>query len=485
MGAHKLVSALAAIATASLGFIVLPSPGAAQPCASGTDVRNLDDSGVSASLKNQILGTPGQIISNTSASYPSGKLVVIRAALQDAPVNPAADTAYINEIFFGTVAGEKNIHGYYNTNSYGKFNVSSGSVPDWFTLSKKITDYSGGIEGNATFLQDVLKKANVNWSALDGNHDHTISIPEAQIIILVPNALPGSGFASTRGVTAGSVATPNGTFTFANRKIIIFSLKALADPQYNVNPIRALAAIAHELGHAFFNLPDRYGVNTGTGEYDMMGSANSSTWVHYTMHDKVKIGSIQPKIVQGHLDQCLQFVPSELTASALIIVPITSFLTSPLEYWIIENRNKQYDGGEDRRRSPGQGAGGLVQQRRHLRPQQSGRRPPDRFQQAHPEPPELQQPGQQRPLHRQPDDSKPLHSQPERPVEPALVRERLGRERQLQRAVHVRGILRRYIDRRRPDVVRLRKIGAHRPGRLYDNLRRSWGRRGVSEANPM
>jgi M6 family metalloprotease-like protein len=346
MGAHKLVSTLAAIAAASLGFIVLPAPGAAQPCASGTDVRNLDDSGVSASLKNQILGTPGQIISNTSASYPSGKLVVIRAALQDAPVNPAADTAYINEIFFGTVAGEKNIHGYYNTNSYGKLNVSSGSVPDWFTLNKKITDYSGGIEGNATFLQDVLKKANVNWSTLDSNHDHTISIPEAQIIILVPNALPGSGFASTRGVTAGSVATPNGTFTFANRKIIIFSLKALADPQYDVNPIRALAAIAHELGHAFFNLPDRYGANTGTGEYDMMGSANSSTWVHYTMHDKVKIGWIQPKIVQGHLGQCLLFVPSELTASALIIVPITSFLTSPLEYWIIENRNKQYDGGE-------------------------------------------------------------------------------------------------------------------------------------------
>jgi hypothetical protein len=78
----------------------------------------------------------------------------------------------------------------------------------------------------------------------------------------------------------------------------------------------------------------------------MMGSANSSTWVHYTMHDKVKIGWIHPKIIQGHLGQCLQFVPSELTASALIIVPITSFLTSPLEYWIIENRNKQYDGGE-------------------------------------------------------------------------------------------------------------------------------------------
>ena len=348
MGAYKrsFVSTLSALATASLGFIVLPAIGLAQPCASGTDVRNLDDSGVSSSLKTQILGTPGQIISNTSSSYPSGKLVVIRAALQDAVINPAATTAYINEIFFGTVQGEKNIHGYYNTNSYGKFNVTSGAVPDWFTLNKKITDYNNGIEANVTFLQDVLKNANVNWAALDTNHDHTISVPEAQIVILVPNALPGTGYASRRFVLAGSVATPNGTFTFSNRSIVIFSLKSYLDPQYDINPIRALAGVAHELGHAFFNLPDRYGPNTGTGEYDMMGSANSSTWVHFPMHDKIKIGWIKPKIVQGHLGQCLQFVPSELTASALIVVPITSFLTSPLEYWIVENRNRAYDGGE-------------------------------------------------------------------------------------------------------------------------------------------
>jgi M6 family metalloprotease-like protein len=345
MGTHRRSFVSTLIAAASLGLLVPSSPGAAQPCASGTTVWTLNDSAVSASLKTQILGTPGQIISTASASFPSGKLVVIRAALQDAPINPAADTAYINSIFFGTVAGVKNIKGYFNINSYGNFSVTSGSVPPWLTLSKKITDYSPGIEGNATFLQDVLKNANVNWSSLDANGDKTINIPEAQIVILVPNALPGSGFASTRVVNAGSVATPTGTFTFNNRRIIIFSLKSFFDPQYNINPIRALAAVAHELGHAFFNLPDRYGANTGTGEYDMMGSGNSSTWVHFTMHDKIKIGWIKPKIVQGHLGQCLEFVPSEWGANALILVPATSFLGSPLEYWVVENRNKAYDSG--------------------------------------------------------------------------------------------------------------------------------------------
>ena len=146
MGTHTRSFVSTLIAAASLSLLVSSAPGAAQPCASGTDVRNLDDSAVSSSLKAQILGTPGPIISTASSSYPSGKLVVIRAALQDAPINPAATTSYINEIFFGTVQGEKNIKGYFQTNSYGNFSVTASSIPLWFTLSKKLTDYSPGIE---------------------------------------------------------------------------------------------------------------------------------------------------------------------------------------------------------------------------------------------------------------------------------------------------------------------------------------------------
>ncbi|HEY3571597.1 MAG TPA: hypothetical protein VGP73_26965 [Thermoanaerobaculia bacterium] len=345
MGIHKRRFVSTLIAAAGLGLLISSSPGAAQPCSTGAASWSIDDSAVPASLKNQIIGSPGKIIGPGNPNFPSGKLVVIRAALQDAPVNSAADTNYINSIFFGTVAGVKNIKGYFTANSYGHFTVASGAVPNWITLSKKLTDYSPGIEGNATFLQDVLKAANVNWSALDASGDKTISVSEAQIVILVPNALPGSGFASTRSVTANSVPTPTGTFTFNNRPIIIFSLKSISDPQFNINPIRSLPTVAHELGHAFFGLPDRYGPNTGTGEYDMMGSAASNKWVHFPMHDKIKIGWITPKIIQGHLGQCLEFVPSEWGANAVVLVPITSFLGSPLEYWVVESRNKAFDGG--------------------------------------------------------------------------------------------------------------------------------------------
>jgi M6 family metalloprotease-like protein len=356
MGAHKrrFVSALSTLATASLGLIVLTATGNAQPCSTGLDVRNINDSAVSASLKNQIFA-PGPIISTTSPNYPSGKVVVIRAALQDAPINPAATTQYINDTFYSTAQGVKSIRGYYAENSWAQFNIVNGATPEWITIPKNISDYTNGIEQNAVFLQDVLKRAAVNWTALDTNGDHVISPSEAQIVILVPNAMPGTGYASTRSVTAGKVVMRGGTFDFSKRNIVIFSLKSINDPQYDVDPIRQYAGICHELGHAFFNLTDYYGSNTGTGEYDMMGSGNSSTWVHLTIHDKMKIGWIRPKIVQGHLGQCVSFLAEELQPVALIVVPITQFLNSPLEYWIVENRDKIASGGGYDSDLPGHG----------------------------------------------------------------------------------------------------------------------------------
>lgn len=98
------------------------------------------------------------------------------------------------------------------------------------------------------------------------------------------------------------------------------------------------------MGHAFFALADRYGANTGTGEYDMMGSASSTKWVHLPMHDKMKIGWIAPKIIQAHYGDCLLFVPAELYPAALVIIPASMFMTNPLsEYWIVDSRIEAYD----------------------------------------------------------------------------------------------------------------------------------------------
>ena len=330
------------------------------PCDEGTDVRLLDDSGVPKWLKDEILYKPEPMIATQwlpapdaplqpSGLYPTGKIVVIRVATADWPVNSAATKDYVDTIMFGDDPFEQSIYGYYSKNSYGQFKVSNGGIPSWITLSNNLSDYAGGdIEGAGatSFMKDVLESASVNWPQLDTDDDLALSRAEAQIIVLIPNAMPGTGFASVRYPAIGSVATPQGTIDFGKRPIVYFSLKAAADPNFDDNPIRVLPAVAHELAHGFFNLPDRYGANTGTGNYDIM--SNNNAWTMMTMHDRMNIGWIQPKIVSGHRGECLQFVVSDLQAAALVLVVPEAVQSplKPLEYWVLENRTKGFTDGD-------------------------------------------------------------------------------------------------------------------------------------------
>ena len=83
-----------------------------------------------------------------------------------------------------------------------------------------------------------------------------------------------------------NVPTPSGTYTFLP-KVVYIGTKRANDPTYATDPFRITSSICHELGHAFFNLPDRYlnFCGTGrTGQYDMM--SNNCSWEHFTLHDQ-------------------------------------------------------------------------------------------------------------------------------------------------------------------------------------------------------
>jgi M6 family metalloprotease-like protein len=334
----------ALLATATF---LLAACSTAAPCGSGFDLRDLDNDIVPQSVIDQVFDS-GAIISRKEADFPSGKLVVIRTAFKDWPENPAATKSYIESIFFDDPPNGKTIHGYYRVNSWGQFEVTSGGIPAWVDLPKKLSGYDPGIEASVPFMRDVLEKADVNWKSLDENDDHVISRAEAQIVVLPSNAMPGSGFASRRDVDIGGVQTPNGTFDFGSRGIVYYSLKAKDDPNHAIDPIRNLPGVAHELGHAFFNLPDRYNANgSGTGNYDIM--TTSYTWVLLTMFDRMKIGWIKPVIRVNHRSKCFDFLDSEAHKAALVLVPpeMMRAPTGVLEFWVVEYRNKQFGDGYD------------------------------------------------------------------------------------------------------------------------------------------
>jgi M6 family metalloprotease-like protein len=331
------------------------------PCTSGLDVRDIDDSAIPQGIKNTIYYQPGPTISKhmpgdpstLSPQFPSGKVVVIPFETPDYPRNPAVTTSYLTQVFFagGTLSG-RSVYHYFRENSWGQFNISNGGVANWVTLGKDLVDYLG-FEGEDDLPRDVLEQANINWEALDTNGDRTVTPAEAQIVFVVSNGYS----AATRGflnfpanwqagdpvppaVDPLQVNTPAGTYNFKPR-VVYIGTKTAADPTYSSDAIRILSSICHELCHAFFNLPDRYAGPCGTGwtgEYDMM--SNNCQWLHMTMHDKMKIGWIQPKIVAAHLGECLAFPNSESEKAALVLVQPGATLSAD-EYWIVENRYKK------------------------------------------------------------------------------------------------------------------------------------------------
>ncbi len=337
-------------------FLSVSCPDVTTPCISGTDVRNVDDTDVPEWIKERILWDPGRTVGRFYVSdqdgsvlenpdYPSGKLVVIRVAPSDWPKNTAVTVSYINAIFFELNFFEpvpsKSVASYYAENSYGAFLCTSGGVPEWVNLVS--LTYYGDVETSITFLLHILRAADVDWPALDTNGDNAISRAEAQIVILIPDGSMSSGFASTRYRTIGLAPTASGEwYDFGTRPIIYFSLKAESLSDAHVNPIRYHASVIHELHHAFFNLPDRYGSNTGTGMYDHMSRDRS--WLHLTLFDKMKIGWVHPRIVNKHLETCLHFPASESEAAGLVLVPPEVLLDpeAPLEYWVVENRHRAY-----------------------------------------------------------------------------------------------------------------------------------------------
>lgn len=339
--------------------VLITCVGCPNPPATSIDVRGIDDSAVAQLIKDRILWDSGVIIGKyqitepggapqLNPDYPSGKVVVIRAATNDWFRNTAATTQYIEQIFFGSNdprdLPSRSVAGYYAENSYGQFEVESGGIPSWIALGMSLASF-GDIESNPLFTKEALRFANVDWSALDTDKDDAISRAEAQIVLLIPNGSYTTGYASVRDILLNSSATPDGTFDFGTRPIVFFSIMARGVTDSTTNPIRCHSSVIHELNHAFFNLPDRYDANSGNGQYDIM--VLDRNWMHLNMHDKIKIGWIQPKILDAHLGQTVRFPSSENRKAALVLVKPNSDEPEdgPFEYWVVENRNRAQSAG--------------------------------------------------------------------------------------------------------------------------------------------
>jgi M6 family metalloprotease-like protein len=312
-------------------------------CTSGINVLTVNDDNVPASVKSQIYAAPASYTGVGNPNYNSNlPIIIIPYRFSSVfPFNSTVTTEVIRANFFTTGTGS--VRDYFSENSWGQYNIQEGFIANGVMLSQDTVFYAVGQPGrdwtrNPMLARDICQNSNVNWAAIDANHDGTISRNEAQICFML--AAGGGGANRPSTVT---ISTQTRSYTI-NGSFVYFDCKRNADPTKGTDDIRYnYSTIWHEMSHGMFGLPDRYTDYCGsgrTGQFDLM--SDNCSWKHMSIYDKMKIGWIRPRILvkpSQRADQqphCFTFPNTETTPAALILWDNNQ----PNEYWIVENRHK-------------------------------------------------------------------------------------------------------------------------------------------------
>jgi len=217
-------------------------------------------------------------------------LLVIRIAFNDFRLVNSASVW--SEKLFGMSEGELN-H-YYNEISYGQFHFipaeESQDTPDDGIVTVHLNENHPGDTDD--FVTRLVKAANladsyVDFSAYDKNRNGHIEKSELQIIFIVAGGesslgmQPGiwahnwclygqSGASAPKldGVSVMSCSAGGGYTRFGERH----------EDYYHRAYDATIGIIAHELGHAIFDLPDLYDVDGSSGGIGFFGLMGSGSW---------------------------------------------------------------------------------------------------------------------------------------------------------------------------------------------------------------
>ncbi len=306
----------------------------------------------------------------TAPSVPSALPMLVILLEYNNQLIISNDAVWAQKIF-GEQEGELN--DYYEEISYGKFHFvpaseNYGSVNDGIIkvhLNKNHIDTDidspNFFPAWTTDIQNALSKADsyINFSNYDSNGDGALQSTEIAIIFVVAGYEDAyEGHHVTNGIWAHQSFLPasdapvlDGVSIFNENKggryAVFGELHDIASP-HNAT----IGIIAHELGHAVFNLPDLYNTTPGatTGGIGIFGLMGAGTWtrkdaqelygstpVHMCAWSKSYIGWVQPEVLS---DTSATLNESASSSYNVIKLPI-----SANHYYLLENRN---DSGYDR-----------------------------------------------------------------------------------------------------------------------------------------
>jgi M6 family metalloprotease-like protein len=290
-------------------------------------------------------------------------LLIIRIEFNDYNFTSAA-SVWHNKIF-GSNAGELN--NYMNEISYGKFqfgiaNEINGTVNDGIITVSLNENHPNPGNDFTPFLDRLnsaiaLADTDINFAQYDVNNDGSISIDELQIMFLVAGGESATG--TSPGIWAHAWCMYD-TNAVAPTVDGVKVMNCADNGRYSVFGEKhwthdaTIGIIAHELGHAAFNLPDLYdsdGSSNGIGDFGLMGSGSwatkpedtmpGETPVHMTGWSKAQVGFVIPTLISS-TTTALNVIGTSSLDYTLFQIP--TGVTG--EYFLVENREAAgYDMG--------------------------------------------------------------------------------------------------------------------------------------------
>ena len=207
---------------------------------------------------------------------------------------------------------------------------------------------------------EQISQNGFDFSIYDKNHDNKISSKELTLVFVVAGAESSTMHAPSPGVGAlttylnqGQVPTVNGV-TLMEENIGKYFI--MGELHYTtIQPVDAsIGIIAHELGHAVFDLPDLYDTvndTNGIGMYGLMGSGewtaisdaeySGDTPTHMSAWSKVKTGWYTPEVYDVNDTKDITLHATGTQEYNIVRINVTND-----EYFLLENRgNNGFDRG--------------------------------------------------------------------------------------------------------------------------------------------
>jgi len=315
-------------------------------------------------------------------------LLLVRVQYADATFQ-SSETTWADKMF-GTSDGQMN--DYLNETTYGKYQFTPVAETSGCTDDGVVTVTMSGNHPNtqknswACYASAAITAtdSSVNFAAYDTDSNGKLSVTELQVIFLVAGGESASSINSPGGVWAQATALlcdANGDGSYSDESgehgITLDSVRFLGlnTSAYGQNGYSqfgerqgssssstwdaTIGVMAHELGHAYFLLPDLYcttGTCKGIGNFGLMGGGSwgyksssenaGATPVHFSAWTKEKLSICTPQTVaSGTNSITLPAVYQSSTHAASCGIYKATTSTSG-EYFLFENRSSGgYDQG--------------------------------------------------------------------------------------------------------------------------------------------